>query len=321
MQKTQNYFVLSFYLIHPIENPKELIKSFKDFFKSHDIQGRIYINEEGINAQMSVFKKDAPLFLEWYFQNKAFRKSDIKTHLYHEHVFPKKTVKYRKQLVALDKHVDYSKRGAYLSPLQWKEMLDKKDDKILILDVRNDYEWDVGHFKGALRPECKTFREFPFFLEKIKKRYPPEEGRPILMSCTGGIRCEFYSCLCKEAGYLEVYQLQGGIIQYGVEVGSEHWLGELFVFDDRLVIPIVAEGQSDPIGKCHHCNAKTSTIYNCANMDCNDLFLSCLDCTKKFLGCCSSSCLQTPRRREIAIEAKPKPYRKLSFNEKLKFNS
>ena len=321
MQKTRDYLILAFYLIHPIEDPQKLIKDFKTFFKNHDARGRIYINEEGVNAQMSLIKDEAPFFFEWYFQNKVFRKSEIKIHFYHEHVFPKQTIKYRKHLVVLGRTIDYSKRGAYLSPTEWKARLDKKDDKLLILDVRNDYEWDVGHFEGALRPECKTFKEFPVFLEKLKKKAPPKENFPILMSCTGGIRCEFYSCLLKEAGYQEVYQLRGGVIQYGIEVGSDHWLGELFVFDDRLVVPIAENCQSIPIGKCHHCNNKTSTFYNCANMDCNELFLCCLDCTKKYLGCCSSFCLQAPRRREITFEKKPKPYRKLSFDEKLQYNS
>lgn len=313
------YIVLAFYLIEPLEDPFGEIERFKQFFNAHDVKGRVYINEEGINAQMSISKKESSLFFNWYLGDKRFKKTDIKVHEHHEHAFPKKTVKYRKQLVALDLKVDYSKSGTHASPQQWKEMLDERDEKTLLLDVRNDYEWEIGHFERAKKPDFKTFRQFATSVERLKREYDPGKTR-VLMYCTGGIRCELYSCLMKDEGYEAVYQLSGGIIKYGQEVGNDHWKGNLFVFDDRLVVPISKE-KSETIGKCRHCDQKTDACYNCANMDCNELFLSCPTCCKEHLGCCSFLCTKAPRRREFEVEKRPKPYRKLSFEEKIKYRN
>ena len=312
-----NYLILAFYLIQSIEDPQTEVKRFKAFFEEHDVMGRIYINEEGINAQMSISEADAPTFMDWYLGDERFNGTDIKVHRHHEHVFPKKTVKYREQLVALDMKVDYSKRGQHASAEQWKQMLDERDENMLVLDVRNDYEWEVGHFEGAENPRFKTFREFQGSVKKLKEQHEPQKTR-VLMYCTGGIRCELYSCLMKDEGYEEVYQLDGGVIKYGQEMGNDHWKGNLFVFDDRLVVPI-SEEQNETIGECRHCNEKTDSCYNCANMDCNELFLCCTKCCKEFLGCCSSPCVEAPRRRESEPQDRPKPYRKLPFEEKLKY--
>lgn len=312
-----DYLVLAFYLIKPIEDPQSEVKRFKTFFEDHDIMGRIYINEEGINAQMSVSEKDAPAFFDWYLSDKRFRETDIKVHRHNEHAFPKKTVKYREQIVALDRKVDYSKGGAHASAAEWKKMLDERDENTLVLDVRNDYEWEVGHFEGTEKPNFKTFREFPDSVKELKEKYDPEKTR-VLMYCTGGIRCELYSCLMKDEGFDEVYQLDGGVIKYGQEVGNDHWKGNLFVFDDRLVVPISDE-ENETIGECRHCKKKTNACYNCANMDCNELFLCCIECCKKFFGCCSCTCTEAPRRREFEPREHPKPYSKLSHEEKLKY--
>lgn len=313
----ENYLVLAFYLIQPLDEPHAIIERFQAFFDAHDAMGRIYINEEGVNAQMSISEAEAPAFFDWYLSDPRFEKTDIKIHRYHEHVFPKKTIKYREQLVALDQKVDYAKGGKHASAEQWKAMLDENDENTIVLDVRNDYEWEVGHFEGAEKPNFKTFREFPESVQKLKEKYSPEKTR-VLMYCTGGIRCELYSCLMKEEGFEEVYQLEGGVIKYGQEVGNDHWKGNLFVFDDRLVVPISDE-ENETIGECRYCQKKSDACYNCANMDCNALFLCCVDCCKEFLGCCCASCLEAPRRRESEPQERPKPYRKLPVEEKLKY--
>jgi UPF0176 protein len=121
----------------------------------------------------------------------------------------------------------------------------------------------------------------------------------------------------KEEGYEKVYQLDGGVINYGLEEGSDHWRGKLFVFDDRLVVPI-AEEQA-PISHCKHCNAPNDVYYNCANMDCNELFLCCSSCLKEHKGCCSTQCTTAERVRPFKESAKP--FRKCSFEEKKAFAS
>lgn len=304
------YYVLAYYLFAPIENPKREIKEHKRFFEGRDVASRIYISEDGINGQMSAAKEDAIAYMEWMRERSPFQKMPFKIHGWHENVFPRVTVKNRNQLVAIDREVDMALGGEHVSPKEWKEMLEKEDDKILI-DVRNDYEWKVGHFEGSELPKCETFREFEQYAEDLKARIPDKANKPIMMCCTGGIRCELYSAVLKEKGFEKVYQLDGGIINYGLKEGSAHWKGKLFVFDDRLTIPISDE-EAPVIGQCHHCGAPSENYYNCANMDCNTLFLCCEECLKEVAGCCCNSCKESPRIRPYHEQNPHKPFRRKS---------
>jgi UPF0176 protein len=130
-----------------------------------------------------------------------------------------------------------------------------------------------------------------------------------MMYCTGGIRCEVYSALLKDIGFEHVYQLQGGIIKYGLNQGSDRWQGKLFVFDDRLTVPISNE-EAPVIGKCHHCDTASESYYNCANMDCNVLYLSCKKCLEEYKGCCCSECKEAPRLRAFQQLNPHKPFRR-----------
>ena len=172
--------------------------------------------------------------------------------------------------------------------------------------------------KGLKKPELETFREFPKYAENLKEKYDPEKTK-VMMYCTGGIRCELYSALMVEKGFKDVFQLEGGVIKYGLEEGNEHWKGGLFVFDDRLVVPISEKDEHEVIGKCHYCECKCEVYFNCANMDCNELFLCCSTCAEAHRGCCSVACIEAPRRRECHISENPKPYRKLPYEDKLQF--
>jgi UPF0176 protein len=301
------YYVLAFYHFTSIENPFEEVKRHKEFFENKDITSRIYISEDGINGQMSATETASKEYKDWMLARKEFKDVHFKVHQWHEHAFPRKTVKYRKKLVAYDERVNLALRGDHVTPAQWKEMLESENDYLLI-DVRNDYEWELGHFKGASLPACKTFREFEDYAENLKQEKDPEKT-PVMMYCTGGIRCELYSSILKEKGFKNVYQLLGGIINYGLEEGSKHWLGKLFVFDDRLSIPI-SEEEAPVIGKCHICGDTSESYYNCANMDCNHLFLCCKNCLESLAGCCKKECQQAPRLRPYHSQNPHKPFRK-----------
>ncbi len=308
-----DYQVVAFYILKPIEEPHREAKRWKRFLETLEAMGRIYINEKGINAQMSLFKESLIPFSEWLL--KDYPKTDIKAQPHQEHAFAKLTVKYREQLAAMDKDYDLSQGGTHLSSAEWAQMIEERDGDTVILDVRNDYEWEVGHFEGSEKPTFETFREFPKYVEDLSKERDPKKTK-VMMYCTGGIRCELYSCLFKEQGFEEVYQLDGGVLKYGQEQGNKHWKGNLFVFDDRLVVPI-ADEENEVISTCKQCTAKVDTYYNCANMDCNDLFLSCLECAEKMKGCCSDDCIEAPRRRPFTPTEKPKPFRKLPHEEKV----
>lgn len=302
-----SYFVLAYYHFTPIEDPNLLIKEHKKFFTERDVTGRIYISEEGINGQMSGVVKDAEAYMAWIRQDKRFADMWFKIHTSDENVFPRMTVKYRKQLVALDYPVDLSKGGKRVAPAEWKHMLEEEED-ICLLDVRNRYEWEIGHFERSTLPPVENFRDFPDYADQLKETIDPKKTK-VMMCCTGGIRCELFSALLKEKGFEEVYQLDGGIINYGLKEGASHWKGKLFVFDDRLAVSIDGK-ESEPISFCRHCHLPCDTYYNCANMDCNELFLSCPSCIETYRGCCCHPCKEAPRVRSFTKERGNKPFRR-----------
>lgn len=317
METSKDYYVLAFYIFTPIADPHDLISKHHEFFKTRDIRSRIYISEEGINAQMSAEKTPAEEYMEWMRSDERFKNIDFKIHHYPEQAFPKATVKYKKQLVALDRNADPKHGGDHLSAEDWKKMIEEKDENTILIDVRNDYEWVIGHFEGALKPELDTFRKFPEYVNLLKGKYDPKKTR-VMMYCTGGIRCELYSALMMEEGFDTVYQLDGGVIKYGQKVGSDHWKGKLFVFDDRLAVPI-ADDKDEVISTCRHCGTPSDVYYNCANMDCNELFLCCPACAEQYSGCCCTECQSAERVRPYQKEAeRPKPFRKWYHYENVK---
>lgn len=305
-----DYKVLAYYSIEPIANPQEEVARHKEFFSTRDFKGRIYISEQGINGQASGLSSHADEYMAW--MGSRFQKMPFKINEAKEHAFAKMTVKYRKQLVAIDCEVDFSNRGEHISPEEWKKKLESRTEDTIVLDVRNAYEWKIGHFEGSELPKLETFREFPEYTKKLKEERDPKTTS-VMMYCTGGIRCEFFSALMKKEGFENVYQLDGGVINYGLQEGADHWQGKLFVFDDRLVVPVGEE--KPPISHCAHCNTPNDVYYNCANMDCNELFLCCLDCLKAHRGCCSCECEQEDRIRPYQENAKP--FRKWDTQEKL----
>jgi UPF0176 protein len=297
------YDVIAYYYFGDIQNPHEEVRLHKKFFEGRDITSRIYISEEGINGQMSALRSDGQAYIEWMQSRSQFKDIHFKIHPYHEQAFPRCTVKYRKKLVAIDSDVKASEGGDHMSPEEWEKMLESGKD-FHLLDIRNDYEWAVGHFEGAELPPCETFRQFADYADTIEDR-----TKPVLMYCTGGIRCELFSAVMKKKGFDKVYQLDGGIINYGLKSGSKHWLGKLFVFDDRLTIPI-SEEETPVIGKCHYCDSPADNYYNCSNMDCNSLFLCCDSCADKSKGCCCETCIDAPRVRPYREDNRHKPFRR-----------
>ncbi len=302
------YHVLAFYHLVRLEDPHGEVIRHQGFLQGKDIQCRIYLSEEGINGQMSASLADSEAYQDWLKSDPRFADVVFKVQAYHEHVFPRATVKYRAQLVAIDEKVDMALTGEHVSPERWKEMLAARDDKTLLLDVRNDYEWEIGHFEGAKLPELETFRQFPKYARELKEKCDPKETK-VMMYCTGGIRCEFYSALLKREGFEQVYQLDGGVINYGQKEGHGPWRGKLFVFDDRLSVPI-DEKTEEVISHCRYCETPSDIYYNCANMDCNELFLCCSECAEKHRGCCCEACMLAPLVRAFEKTARPKPFRR-----------
>ena len=307
--QVNQYKILTYYCYTDIENPAREVKRHHRALKNLDAAARIYIADNGINAQMSLAAKDVDAYIGWLKSDTRFADVMVKIDSYHEHTFPRVTIKARKQLIALDAMPDLKKRGEHVPPEEWKKMLEERDENTLVIDVRNDYESAIGHFEGAERPPLKTFREFPAYAEHLAK-VADQKKTKVMMYCTGGIRCETYSALLKEKGFDQVYQLEGGVINYGHKMGSQKWRGKLFVFDDRLSVPLQEGEEGEIISYCHKCQTLSATYYNCANMDCNKLFLSCPSCSSNLKGCCSKECTQAKRVRPFEQAERPKPFRK-----------
>lgn len=298
----QDFFVVAFYHLHPIESPEEMVKAHQAFFQDKDVKGRIYLAKQGINGTLSAKKEGVSAYINWLWSMPEFKGAEFKIQEYHDHAFGKLIVKTRLELVALGHEVDLNAKGPHLTPKEWRTMFEEEEDKIVV-DVRNAYEWELGRFVGAESVPCETFRDFIEYAKELKERINPEKTK-VLMYCTGGIRCEFFSALLMEEGIQNVFQLQGGVIKYGAEEQSKHWQGKLFVFDDRLSVPISSE-ETEVVGRCHHCEAPADRYFNCANMDCNNLFICCDECLKNHYGCCKQECREGSRVRPFKLASTP----------------
>ncbi len=180
--------------------------------------------------------------------------------------------------------------GIHLEPLEFAEFKDQDD--VIILDVRSDYEHQLGKFKNAITLDIENFRDFPAKINELAKY----KNKRIVTYCTGGIKCEKASALLLHEGFEQVYQLHGGIIKYGKEAGGKDFDGECYVFDNRLSVPVNSVNPTI-ISTCRNCGKITSKMINCANPECNEHFTQCDDCGNSLQGSCSIACLEHPRKR------------------------
>lgn len=251
--------------------------------------GRIYVAHEGINAQISVPQAQFES-LQSYFDANLYL-SGIRLNLAVDDngkSFYKLKVKVRHKIVSdgLEDHTfDVTNKGIHVDAETFNRLA--SDPDTIIVDMRNHYESEVGHFENAILPDADTFREALPMVEEILK---PHKDKNIVMYCTGGIRCEKASAYFKHKGFSEVYQLKGGIIQYTREIKSKglpnKFRGKNFVFDERLGERITDE----IISQCHQCGKPADTHTNCKNEACHILFIQCEACSEKFEGCCSQAC-------------------------------
>lgn len=285
------YKVISFYQYISLENLEQLRDQLRENCENLQLLGRILIGKEGLNGAVSGKTEQTQEFKHILTQNPLFSKLTFREQDYHQNAYHKLVVKVRKEICAFGTEVNVAKnKGQHLSPQQLKQWYEQNED-FVIVDARNDYEFDVGRFKNALKLPIHNFREFP---EQAVKALGPVKDKKIVLYCTGGIRCEKASAYLKEQGFPEVYQVEGGIINYVNQLSNTFWEGGLFVFDDRLV-----SDAGNPITFCKHCETECEQYVNCHNLDCDTLFISCVDCQKAMNKTCSEECKITPRQRKI----------------------
>jgi UPF0176 protein len=300
--------VLLYYHFAPIADHALLRELHAQFCRDHEIVGRIHVAPEGLNGTCAGSVEAVSAYKVHVEAWPGFADIVWKEEFVSEIPFSKLRVRARHALVALpeEHEVDpHSEGGERMSPVDWREAAARGD--VLLLDVRNGYEWDIGHFTNALRAPVDTFAEFPAWADEIDV---PKETQ-ILMYCTGGIRCEKFSGLLKRRGYDNVHQLDGGIVSYAKDQGGALFEGKCFVFDDRLSIDI--GGAPNTWASCKWCGAKTTRHQNCANMDCNSLFICCEDCAMPNKGLCTLECGDGERVREFRDEHIHKPFKTKGF--------
>lgn len=286
----EDRLTLSFYQYAKIGNP-ELFRNYL-FLAWDELQvlGRIYVAPEGINGQLSVPAQNFAYF-------KAFLDSisfleDVRLNIAIEHdakSFLKLKVKVRHKIVAdglNDETFDVTQKGVHVNAEKFNQLIEDPDT--ILVDMRNHYESEIGHFQGAITPDVDTFRDSLDIIEKDLSEH--KEDKKLVMYCTGGIRCEKASAYYKHKGFKNVFQLEGGIIEYARQVENlkleNKFLGKNFVFDHRRGERI----SEDIISHCHQCGKPCDTHTNCANEACHLLFIQCEECAKKMDCCCSDSC-------------------------------
>lgn len=294
IKKLKKIHILLFYKFQEIKNPEYFARKQKRFCKKAGVLGKILIAREGINGSISGTKERVEKYKEFLWSLGGFEDVKFKEELAFDHPFTKMHVRIRNEIVSLNKKININKKGKYITPKEFLELYENKEaDKggVIILDARNYYEYGLGRFKNALNPNIKTFREFPKFVEEFKKILEKDKkNKKIVMYCTGGIRCEKASAYMKEQGFKNVYQLEGGIINFCQQFPNTVWEGKCFVFDKRLMTDI--NQNNPPITKCVNCNELCELYRNCKNVECDDLVIICVKCQEKLQGCCSKKCLK-----------------------------
>ena len=304
LESDEKRITLSFYQYANIENPGEFRDKIYKEWSEVGVFGRIYVAKEGINGQISVPEKHfegfktriySIPFLEGCRLNIAVD-DDGKS-------FYKLKIKIRPKIVADgldDESFDVTKRGKHLNAKEFNDLTDL--DNTLIVDMRNHYESEVGHFEGAICPDVETFREE---LPLVSKMLDDNKDKNVVMYCTGGIRCEKASAYMLHKGYDNVFMLDGGIIEYTRQAEAEglknKFIGKNFVFDERMGERISEE----VISNCHQCGTSNDDHTNCANDGCHILFIQCKSCADKYDGCCSKKCsdfIKLPREQRDILK-------------------
>ncbi len=289
MEEVEPRITISFYNYFHIQNPQAFRDELYKQLNSLQVFGRIYVANEGINAQISVPQSHFENFKTYLYSIEPLNGLRLNIAVDDDgKSFWVLKIKVREKIVAdgiNDSSFNMHTKGKYVNAQQMNELLQSKDT--IVIDMRNHYEYEVGHFVNALEIPSDTFREqLPMAAEMMQGN----EDKNIIMYCTGGIRCEKASAYMLHRGFKNVFHLEGGIINYAQQIQKEgiesKFVGKNFVFDNRLGERIT----NDVIAKCHQCHQPADTHTNCLNDGCHLLFIQCEACAKKYDGCCSEAC-------------------------------
>lgn len=289
LQDTTPRTTISFYCYFKIDEPDHFRNTLYRDLSHLGVLGRIYVAHEGINAQVSLPTSNLDAFRQYLYSIESLNGLRLNVAVNDNgKSFFVLDIKVRNKIVAdgiEDPSFNMDNKGRYVNAEEFNKLTEDRDT--IIIDMRNHYEYEVGHFEKAIEIPSDTFRQqLPMAVEMMNEH----KDTNIIMYCTGGIRCEKASAFMLHNGFKNVFHLEGGIIHYSNEVKKKgldnRFVGKNFVFDDRLGERIT----DDVIAKCHQCGKPCDTHVNCANSGCHLLFIQCEDCKTKFEGCCSNEC-------------------------------
>lgn len=283
--------VLLYYWFTEIEFPLDFAMVHRAKCEELELRGRILIATEGINGTVSGPVASCEAYQAWLKSDARFAGMEFKIDPHDGHAFRALHIRVRPEIITMGREVK-GHPAPHLSPAEWRERMGREDT--VLIDGRNAYESELGHFEGALCPPIQNFRELPDWLEEHRDELA---GKQILTYCTGGIRCEKLTAWMLQSGFENVYQLDGGIVKYGQDpaTAGEGFLGTNVVFDER--VQVSAGDRAVPLTACRECGTECSNYVNCANVECNLRMILCPACEEQTQRCCSDECRGAPRQR------------------------
>ncbi len=286
---------LLYYKYTRIPNAEEFAKQHLDFCERLGVVGRIIVAEEGLNGTISGTVVQCKKYMDAVRSNPLFEGIEFKIDDVDQPSFERLYVRHKPEIVHSSlrgiKNIDPNETtGIHLQPHEVDEMIEQDD--VVFVDVRSNYESNVGHFRNALKLDIDNFRDFPEQLKQLEHL----KDKKVVTYCTGGIKCEKASGYLLKNGFKNVYQVDGGVVKYAKETGGKNFEGKLYVFDNRVVVDVNAISPTI-VSTCKICGTKSAHMVNCANAECNEHFVLCEECGWKMEGCCSEACMQSPAKR------------------------
>jgi UPF0176 protein len=291
----QPYQVIAFYHYTRIEDPEVFTATHLAYCKELGIRGRIYVAAEGINGTISGTVEQCAKYMHDLKSDPVFAAVEFKIDPHTDHAFNRLHVRTKTEIVHSGlrdpQYIDPTKEtGKHIDGKEFQELKDRDD--VVILDVRSNYETRLGKFRNSVTLDIENFREFP---EKIQE-LEPYKDKKVITVCTGGIKCEKASALLLKQGFSDVSQLHNGIIGYAHQTGGRDFDGVLYVFDGRVTVPVNSVNPT-VISECIRCGEYAPRNLNCANVNCNEQFVMCAQCSEELEGACSDACKTAPGKR------------------------
>lgn len=277
--------LLYYHYIH-IESPHEIAAWQQSLCTRLGLLGRILIANEGVNGTVSGPQEATNEYKEEVLKHPLFKKVSFKEEDGAPNYFPRLQVTIKKSIVNFGISQNIANTGRHISPQEAHQLMHDNPDDFVVLDARNVFESRIGKFEGAITPSIEYFRDLPTYLDEHQDQF---KNKRVLMYCTGGIRCELASAYLQEKNIAkEVMQLDGGIITYAQQFGSQGFFkGKNYVFDGRVAVPVT----SDILTNCDLCNEACDEYTHCLNASCNKQFICCPSCLDLLHNMCSHTCL------------------------------